>query len=138
MNDAIVRISVATVTGSALAVAWVLARRGFGLYDLAPFGFWTILFGVWMAWIARVFHDVLERPAGWSRHAGIAVLGVAGALVWTMAMFWMMGPWMMAFSLPIGALWAAAGIVALLPPPVTASPADSGPAAGLGRAPRGR
>jgi hypothetical protein len=138
VNDAIVRVSVATVTGSALAVAWVLARRGFGLYDLAPFAFGTILFGVWMAWIARVFRDVLERPAGWSRHAGIAVLGVAGALVWTMAMFWVLGPWMMAFSLPTGALWAAAGIVALLPPPLAAAPDASGPSAGLRGAPRGR
>jgi hypothetical protein len=137
VNDAIVRVSVATVTGAALAVAWVIARRGFGLYDLAPFAFWTILFGAWIAWVARRFRDVIERPPGWPRHAGVAVLGVTAALVWTMAMFWLLGPWMMAFSLPVGALWAVAGIVALLPPPIRATPADSGASAGF-RRPAGR
>jgi hypothetical protein len=127
VNDAVLRVAVATVTGVALAVAWVLARRGFGLYDLAPFAFWTMLFGAWMAWVARRFRDVIERPPGWSRHAGVAAVGAVGALVWTMVVFWTFGPWMMSFNLPIGALWAVAGIVTMLPRPVAeTSPGRAG------------
>ena len=109
------RAAVAVAAGVGLAVLWVLIRRGAGAYALIPFALWCLPFGAWMAALARAFRDVVHRPHGLRRTTAVAALGLAGALVWTVAVTWLFGPWVAAFNIPAAWLWACAGIAALMP-----------------------
>jgi hypothetical protein len=114
-NEFVVRAGVALAASVGAAVICVVLRRGFGAYDLVPFAFGSLPFGVWMAGVARVFRDVVHRPHGLTRLGATAALGLIGALVWTVVVTWLFGPWVAGFDLPVAWLWAVAGIAALMP-----------------------
>jgi len=114
VNELALRVAVAAATSEGLAILCVCVRRGFGAPDLLPFALWSLLFGFWVGAWARLFRDVVRRPRGLPRTGAVAALGLAGALVWTMVVTWMFGPWVTALNLPAAWLWAGAAIAALI------------------------
>jgi hypothetical protein len=115
LDELALRVAVAAATSEGLAILWVCIRRGFGAPDLPAFALWSLLFGLWMGAWARAFRDVVRRPYGLPRTGAVAALGLAGALVWTMVVTWVFGPWVTALNLPAAWLWACSGIAALVP-----------------------
>ena len=114
-NEFVVRAAVALAASVAVAVLCLLIRRGFGAYDLVPFALGSLPFGAWMGLVAHLFRDVVHRPHGLARLGAVAAIGAIGALVWTVAVTWLFGPWVAGFDLPVAWLWALAGIASLVP-----------------------
>jgi hypothetical protein len=114
LDELIVRSVVTFLVSEGLALLWVLLRRGFGLHDLLPFAVWCLLYGVVVGLAGRVFGSTLRRATGPRRWLASSALGVAVSVVWTVAVYTLLGPWVLAMSFPIAWFWAIAAIAALL------------------------
>jgi hypothetical protein len=113
LDELIVRSVVAFGVSEGLAIVWVMGRRGFGIHDLVPFAAWCLLYGVVVACVGRLFSSTLSRAAGPRRWISGAALGLAVSVVWTVVVYWLLGPWVLAFSFPTAWIWAIGAIAAL-------------------------
>lgn len=100
----------ATVVSFALAVCQVILERGFEAGDLIPFAFWSVLFGVGTAGVARALLLVVTPGLGLGfRHLLGTIAGALAALGFLAFVAAVLGPWMGAFGFPILLYWAIGG-----------------------------
>jgi hypothetical protein len=96
-----------------VATGIVVAAGGFGAGDLAAFAAWTAPFSLATGGAAAALGPPLSRVGPW---AGLALAGLAAvalAVLWTIAVGLLLGPFFLAFSFPVFPCWlagAAAGL----------------------------
>src|SRR5437867_2956871 len=80
-----------------LAAAKVALDRGFEAGDLAPFGFWSALYGFAMAAISWLLVEITLDMSPRPRYIAGAVVGVLAALLFTVVVAVALGPLMGGF-----------------------------------------
>ena len=107
----------ALLASSALAVAIVLAAGGFGAADLGAFLVWTLPFSVAIGLTAAALAPRLSRAGPVTGLALAGLVAVAAAVLWTIAVGLVLGPFVLAFSFPVFPCWiagAAGGLASAL------------------------
>jgi hypothetical protein len=96
-----------------VAAAIVLAAGGFGARDLAAFVAWTLPFGLATGVSAAALAPWLSRagPARGLVLAGLAAMAVA--VLWTIAVGFLLGRLVLPFSFPVFPCWLAGGATGL-------------------------
>ena len=93
---------------------WVLKNGGFGSGDLIPFWIpWNVLFGLAIVCVACVASTLALYHRRWWAFALLGVIGAATsvAFTWLHAMY--LGPWVGAWSFPVGLGWLFGGVVGM-------------------------
>jgi hypothetical protein len=121
IDEAHMRTTVAAVISGAAAAAlpWVAAvgqvvlNRGYEAGDLAPFGFWSALYGLGMVGVSWLLVEITLDLSPPTRYLIGTLIGLATALACTVLISVVLGPWMGGFGFPVLSFWALGGVVAL-------------------------
>jgi hypothetical protein len=100
----------AAVVAWGLAASQVILQRGFEAGDLAPFAFWSGLFGLGIAGLSRFLLALTAEVPITARHLIGAAAGVLAAFGFTALVAAALGPWVGGFGFPILLYWAIGGV----------------------------
>ncbi len=105
--------SYSLLASCAVAAAIVLAAGGFGAGDLAAFLAWTLPFGLAIGASAAVLAPRLSAAGPVTGLALAALVAVAVAVLWTIAVGLLLGRLVLPFSFPVFPCWLAGGATGL-------------------------
>ena len=109
--------SFALLASSVVAAAIVVTAGGFGADDLAAFLVWTLPFSVVVGVTTAALAPRLSRARPAVALALAGLVAVASAVLWTIAVALVLGPFVLAFSFPVFPCWvagAASGLASAL------------------------
>jgi hypothetical protein len=100
----------AAIVSWGLAGCQVILDRGFEAGDLAPFAFWSGLFGVVTVGVSRALSAVRSHVGLTARYFIGVVAGAFAAVGFTVFVSASLGPWVGGFGFPILTYWAIGGV----------------------------
>lgn len=92
-----------------LAAGIVLSAGGFGADDLGAFLLWTLPFSAAIGAAAAVLAPRLTRAGPVTALALAGLTALTAAVLWTVAVALVLGPFVLAFSFPVFPCWVAGG-----------------------------
>ena len=98
----------------AVAAGIVLAMGGFGAGDVAAFLAWTFPFSLAIGGSAAVLAPPLSRTGPGRALALAGLVALAAAVLWTIAVGAVLGPFFLPFSFPVFPCWLAGGATGVL------------------------
>jgi hypothetical protein len=111
MSRAVIGLGAAGAA-QAFAAFWVARNGGFGQGDLAGYGYWNVLFAIYLYAIATASRARLPVDRVGARLLAWVLIGSVAGFLWTWIVAAVLGPWIGAFSFPILYIWTAAGALA--------------------------
>ena len=97
----------------AVAAGIVALGGGFGLGDLGAFFAWTLPFGAAVGAVAALSAPRLSRARPLAALALAGLAAIAAAVLWTVAVALLLGPFFLLFSFPVFPCWLAGAATGL-------------------------
>lgn len=107
--------------GSFFATAEVIALFSAGGEDQGAFIFWTVLFGLAIAFVATRLTELTASWKPWSAYVTHILAGLLSGAMGLFVLALLIGPWIGAFGAPVFLCWMAGGGVAFFAAKISAS-----------------
>lgn len=109
------------------AAALVQLNDGFGAGDLPSFAFWCAIFALYLVAVWWVGSSLLSRSRSAVRLLQASLLGAGSGFLFTLIVALGLGPWIGAYSFPVGLLWLLTGLLTFLGATAVEGPSTSNP-----------
>lgn len=106
-------VSFCLIASAVVVTIEIILNGGFGIRDLIPFTFLTLLFTIGIGVVSLALIIPYAFIPRWLTYLLAVILGIMCSFVWTMTVSILLGPWVRAFSFPILPPWLAGGISGL-------------------------
>jgi hypothetical protein len=102
------------VTSAGVALALVYIRNWFGASDYWAFLFWTIPYSSLLGAFSTKIRNLCCELRFAFRLSFAVAAGLISGLVWTIIVFFLLGPWFGAFSFPVLYGWLVGGVAGMV------------------------